>query len=230
MGSQASYHNLSVLLAAMALVQPKKPVGGAYGVFLAEKRPEYTKACAGQKASAISTMAGAEWKKLSEAQKAPYVKKYETAKAQYDKDMEAFLAGGGVKEKGVAALRTEKRKAKDGKKKKDPNAPKRPGGGAYGVWLAENRPKIVSSLPQGHKMTDVAKAAGEQWKALSDAAKKPYEAKYAKKQEEYEKAMEDYKKANPDSEDHEEEENEEEDETPAEEENGAQKKKARKAG
>merc|ERR1711920_242923 len=179
-----------------------QPVGGAYGVFLAEKRPEYTKACAGQKASAISTMAGAEWKKLTEAQKAPYTKKYEAAKAQYDKEMEAFLAGGGVKEKGLAALRTEKRKAKDGnnKKKKDPNAPKRPAGGAFGVWLAENRSKIASSLPQDHKMTDVTKAAGVQWKALSDAAKKPYEAKYAKQQEEYKKAMEEYKKAHPDAE------------------------------
>merc|ERR1712187_939981 len=106
---------------------------------------------------------------------------------------------------------------------------KRPAGGAYGVWLAENRSKIVSSLPQGHKITDVTKAAGEQWKALSDAAKKPYEAKYAKKQEEYEKAMEEYKKANPDAEDDDEEEKEEvEAETTAE--NGNQKKKARKAG
>merc|ERR1712217_495175 len=217
-------------LAVMALVRPKQPVGGAYGVFLAEKRPEYTKACAGQKASAISTMAGAECKKLTDAQKEPYAKKYSAARAQYDKQMEVFLAGGGVKEKGVAALRTEKRKAKDGKKKKDPNAPKRPAGGAFGVWLAENRSKIVSSLPQDHKITDVTKAAGVQWKALSDAAKKPYEAKYAKKQEEYEKAMEEYKKANPDAEGDDEVENEdEEDETPAEE-SGAQKKKARKAG
>merc|ERR1712039_152524 len=95
------------------------------------------------------------------AQKAPYAKKYEAAKAQYDKEMETFLAGGGVKEKGPAALRTEKRKAKDGKKKKDPNAPKRPAGGAFGVWLAENRSKIASSLPQDHKITDVTKAAGE---------------------------------------------------------------------
>merc|ERR1712048_1363536 len=108
-----------------------------------------------------------------------------------------------------AALRTEKRKAKDGKKKKDPNAPKKPAGGAYGVWLAENRPKIVSSLPQGRKITDVTKAAGVEWKALSDAAKKPYEAKYAKKQGEFEKAMEEYKKANPDAADDDEEENEE---------------------
>merc|ERR1712060_561834 len=211
-------------------VQPKQPVGGAYGIFLSEKRPEYTKACAGQKASAISTMAGAEWKTLTEEQKAPYAKKYEVAKAQYDKELESFLAGGGVKEKGAAALRTEKRKAKDGKKKKDPNAPKRPAGGAFGVWLAENRSKIASSLPQDHKITDVTKAAGVQWKALSDAAKKPYEATFAKKQEEYKKAMEEYKKAHPDAEEDDEVENEEEeDEKPAEE-SGAQKKKARKAG
>merc|ERR1712113_789041 len=151
--------------------------------------------------------------------KVPYAKKYEAAKAQYDKDMEAFLAGGGVKEKGVAALRTEKRKAKDGKKKKDPNAPKRPAGGAYGVWLAENRPKIVSSLPQDHKITDVTKAAGVQWKALSDVAKKPYEDKNKQKQADFVKAMEEYKKANPnnvaDEEDDEEEEEEEQEEESA---------------
>merc|ERR1711948_5745 len=113
-------------------------------------------------------------------------------------DMAAFLEGGGVKEKGVMAQRAEKRKAKEEKRaKKDPNAPKRPAGGAYGIFLAENRAKIVSSLPKDHKMVDVAKAAGVQWKALSVAGKKPYEDKYKKKQAEYVKAMEVYKKAHP---------------------------------
>merc|ERR1712066_762691 len=113
------------------------------------------------------------------------------------------------------------------KKKKDPNAPKRPAGGAYGVFLSENRDKIVKSLPAGHKMTDVGKAAGEQWKALSAAAKKPYEDKYAKKQAEYKAAMEQWTKDHPaegDDEDDEEEEDEEEEE-PEE-----KPKKARKAG
>merc|ERR1712113_408971 len=126
--------------------------------------------------------------------KVPYARKYETAKSQYDKDMEAFLAGGGVKEKGMGAQRTEKRKAKDGKKKKDPNAPKKPAGGAYGVFLAENREKIVKSLPAGHKMVDVAKAAGAQFKSLSEAAKKPYEEKYQKLAAQWKIAMEEYKK------------------------------------
>ena len=53
----------------MAWTQPKKPVGGAFGIFASEKRPEFTKACVGQKASAVSKMAGEEWKKVSEAEK-----------------------------------------------------------------------------------------------------------------------------------------------------------------
>merc|ERR1712066_983398 len=143
------------------------------------------------KASAISTLAGAEWKKLTEAQKAPYAKKYEAAKAQYDKEMEAFLAAGGVKEKGLAALRTEKRKAKEGKKKKDPNAPKKPAGGAYGVFLAEKRPEFMKKCP-GQPISAVAKIAGQEWKKLSDAQKGPYEEKYQKKLEEYKKAIAEY--------------------------------------
>merc|ERR1711904_570192 len=117
------------------------------------------------------------------------------------------------------ALRTEKRKAKEGKlkKKKDANAPKKPAGGAYGIFLAENRAKIVATLPSGHGITDVAKAAGEQWKNLSAAAKKPYEAKYVTKQAEYKKAMEEYKAAQPDAEEGEEDDEDEEDEEEEEE-------------
>jgi hypothetical protein len=178
----------------MSLEQPKRPVGGAYGIFLTEKRPEYTKACEGQKAVAISAMAGKAWKELSDTEKKPYEEKYIIAKAKFEKDMEAFLEAGGEKSKGAAAMRTEKRNAKEGKKAKtsDPNKPKAPAGGGYGVFMAENRAKIAESLPKDHKMTDVAKEAGAQWKALSEAAKQPYEATYAKKRQEYLEAMKDY--------------------------------------
>merc|ERR1711988_1803525 len=135
-------------------------------------------------------------------------------------------------EKGAAALRSEKRKAKEGKlkKKKDPNAPKKPAGGGYGVFLSENRDKITKSLPAGHKMVDVAKAGGEQWRALSAAAKKPFEDKFAKKQAEYKAAMEKWKKDHPAEEEQEDddEDDEEDDEEEDEEETPAPKKKARK--
>jgi len=176
----------------LALEQPERPVGGAYGIFLAEKRPDFAEKCKGQKASAVSKMGGEMWNKLTAAEKVPYQKKYEDVKAKFDKDLAAFQAAGGE-------VVRKKRKGKDGgKKKKDANAPKKPTGGAYGVFLAENREKIVKSLPEGpNKTTDVAKAAGEQWKKLPEKARKPYQDKYEKKMEEYKVALEEYKKTLP---------------------------------
>merc|ERR1712190_74752 len=153
-----------------ALEQPKKPAGGAYGQFLAEKRQEFTKACAGKPITAVSKMAGEAFKKLSDAQKKPYQDKYEAAKAKYEKDMAAFLAAGGEKQKGAAALRAEKRKAKEGKKKKDPNAPKKPAGGAFGQFLAEKRPEFMKACA-GQPITAITKMGSEEWKKLSDAQK-----------------------------------------------------------
>merc|ERR1711977_288331 len=152
------------------------------------------------------------------------------AKVKFDKDMAAFIEGGGEKTKGQRALRSEKRKAREGKRAKDPNAPKKPSGGGYGVYLAENRAKIVKSLPAGsNQTTDVAKAAGAQWKALSDAEKKPFNDKFLKRQEEYQAAFAEYKKNLPEGaeEDEEEEDNDEEEEE-EEKEVAPPSKKARK--
>merc|ERR1712046_390055 len=92
-----------------------------------------------------------------------------------------------------------KRKAdKDAKPKKDKNAPKKPAGGGYGQYMAENREKIVKSLPAGSNViSDTAKAAGAQWKALSEDEKKPYEERFQQKMKEYHAAMEEYKKLAP---------------------------------
>merc|ERR1719454_2206737 len=131
--------------------------------------------------------------------------------------MATFLENGGEKAKGARALRSEKRKAKEAKKK-DANAPKKPAGGGYGVFLAEKRPLIVQSLPAGsNKTTDVAKAAGEQWKKLSEAQKKPYNDTFLKKQEEYRVALAEYKANLPEDAEEEEEDEEEEEEEEEEE-------------
>jgi len=174
-----------------APVQPKKPVGGAYGQFMNEKRAEFQKELVGQKASEVSKLCSERWKKLSDAQKAIYQKKYDAVKEKYQKDLEAFEKAGGVKEKVTRKGKDEKVK---GKKVKDPDAPKRPGGGAYGVFLAENRDAIIKTLPKGYKVTEISKAAGAKWKALSEKEQKPYQEKYQKKNEEYKAAMEEYKK------------------------------------
>jgi len=63
--------------------------------------------------------------------------------------------------------------------------------------MNENREEIKKKLPSDHKMTDVAKKAGELWKALPEAEKKPYEDKYLQKNSEYKAAMEEYIKTKP---------------------------------
>ncbi|CAE7485901.1 HMGB13 [Symbiodinium microadriaticum] len=56
----------------------------------------------------------------------------------------------------------------------EPVAPKKPGG-AYMLWLKENRARIAESLGEdGKKVTLVSKAAGAEWKTLSDKVKKPF--------------------------------------------------------
>jgi len=178
----------------MAAAQPKRPVGGAYGQFLTEKRAEFSKLCQG-KPTEVAKLAGEAWKKLSDADKAPYVKAFEEAKKAFETDMAAFVAAGGVVSKGAAALRTEKRKAKEAggkakKAKKDPNAPKRPAGGAYMCFLTANRKDFEKECPGD--VTGVTKLASAKWKEASQADKDKYEQEYQAKKAAYEEAMKSY--------------------------------------
>merc|ERR1711972_704530 len=78
------------------------------------------------------------------------------------------------------------------KMQKDPNKPKRPAGGAYGVWLNENRQKIIADLPKGSAVGAIGQEAGKRWKALTAMEQKPYQEKYEKLNEAYKEAMKNY--------------------------------------
>ena len=94
-------------------------------------------------------------------------KEVRSSKCAVRQDPANFLANGGAKEKGTAALRKETLQLKESKKaSKDKDAPKRPAGGVYGQLLAEKREEIKKSLSADHKITDVTKRAGERWKSL----------------------------------------------------------------
>ena len=67
---------------------------------------------------------------------------------------------------------------KGGKKKKDPNAPKRPPSGFF-LFCSRFRPKIKTTNP-GISIRDVAKKLGEMWNNLSESEKQPYITKAAK--------------------------------------------------
>jgi len=185
----------------MATEQPKKPMT-AFFLYTDEQRPIIVKQL-GEEAKVrgmVVKTAAAQWKELPDEKKAPYEKRAAAAKAEYDAALESF------KQMGGEVVR--KRKAdKDAKPKKDKDAPKKPVGGGYGQFMAENREKIVKSLPAGSNVVaDTGKAAGAQWKALSENDKKPYEDKYNEKMKEYHAAMEEYKANHPAEKEEEEEE------------------------
>merc|ERR1712157_101596 len=77
--------------------KPKKPVGGAYGCFLAKKRAEFQKECGGSFAG-VGKLAGERWKALPEKEKAVYEEEYRQQKAAYDDAMKTYVPPGGAED------------------------------------------------------------------------------------------------------------------------------------
>merc|ERR1739842_152537 len=75
-------------------------------------------------------------------------------------------------------------KSAGGKRKKDPNMPKR-GLSAYMFFANDQRDKVREENP-GIKFGEVGKILGEKWKGLNDKQKAPYEAKAAADKKRYE--------------------------------------------
>lgn len=167
--------------------QPKQVCGGAFGRFLAEHRAEFLALCKGQRATASVKIASERWKVLPQAEKAPYENAYKKAVETYRKELDAFLAAGGV----VSKRKKAERKASKVKKIKDPNRPKKPAGGAFGQFLAAERPNLMK-LCAGQPITAVTKLASVKWKGLSDAQRPPYESMYQLAKKAFEDAMKSY--------------------------------------
>jgi len=135
----------------------------------------------------LAKKAGADWSKLSDKQKKRYAEKAAVLKAGYEKTKEQFLLAGGV-----IARKKRGGSTKASQRPKDPNAPKRPPN-AYLLWLGDNRAKIAKALPEGHKVSDVAKAGGEKWKRVTAVTKKKYEKRANSMKEESNEELEAYK-------------------------------------
>ncbi|KAI9109209.1 hypothetical protein K1719_019832, partial [Acacia pycnantha] len=70
--------------------KPKRPAS-AFFVFMEEFRKQFNKENPDNKAvSAVGKAAGAKWKSMSDAEKAPFVAKAEKRKADYEKNMKAY--------------------------------------------------------------------------------------------------------------------------------------------
>ncbi|KAL0601019.1 High mobility group protein B3, partial [Plecturocebus cupreus] len=110
------------------------------------------------------------WKTMSGKEKSKFDEMAKADKVRYDREMKDYGP------------------AKGSKKKKDPNAPKRPPSGFF-LFCSEFRPKIKSTNP-GISIGDVAKKLGEMWNNLNDSEKQPYITKAAKLKK-YEKGVAD---------------------------------------
>ncbi|KAF2165822.1 hypothetical protein M409DRAFT_55682 [Zasmidium cellare ATCC 36951] len=92
-------------------------------------------------------------------------------------------------------------KTAGGKKKKDPNMPKR-GLSAYMFFANDQRDKVRDDNP-GIKFGEVGKILGEKWKGLTEKQKAPYEAKAAADKKRYEEEKAAYTAGGDDEEDEE---------------------------
>jgi hypothetical protein len=86
-----------------------------------------------------------------------------------------------------------KEEAKRRRKKKDPNAPKRPAN-AYARFTKAMRPEILKKEP-GLGVGAIAKKISPMWNALTIAEKKPYVDEYEKDKIRYQKELEKYNQA-----------------------------------
>lgn len=77
------------------------------------------------------------------------------------------------------------------RKRKDPNAPKRPAGSFF-LFANDRRAKLKVEHPE-LDAKEVVKRLGEEWNALSEQSKKPWETKAGEEMERYQKSLEAYK-------------------------------------
>jgi len=179
---------------AAVVEEPKKPQN-AYWIWLGEARDSLAKEVGSSKLPVVAKFAGEKWKAMSAAAKKPFDDRAAKKKAEYDTALEEFKAGGGQ----VGKRRLEKKEAKDAKTdkkakkeaRKASGKPTRPAS-AYWVWLGENREALAKEAGSSNPPA-VAKLAGQKWKALSAAAKKPFDAKAAELKAAYDKALEEWK-------------------------------------
>jgi len=179
-----------------ALEEPKKPAS-AYFMYVNATRKAVQEELKTTDFGPVTKTQADRWKALDAAEKAKYEKQVADAKVKYEEELKAFKEAGGV----VGQKRKEKKDAKQAKAdkaaKKEANAdrPKRPAGGAYGVWINKHRAEIQKSLPAGSACTAVAKVASAKWKDMSEADKAPFEKEYSELKEKHETAMTAWKEA-----------------------------------
>merc|ERR1739848_416888 len=164
---------------------PKKNLT-SYIIFGNERREAVKEANPDAAAKDIMKLLGEEWRDLDDADKAEYTKMAEKDRERYVAELEAFKDSGGV-------LPEKKTKAAKVKPSYDENLgpPPKKAITAYFFFTMDRRPHFVKANPE-FKVTQVAKALGAEWKAMSEAAKQKYVKKAEKDKTRYKKEADAY--------------------------------------
>jgi high mobility group protein B1 len=119
------------------------------------------------------------WKQMTDKEKKRFSEMADKDKQRFDKEMSSYTPPVGESS------------GRGKRKKKDPNAPKRPLS-AFFLFCQDERP-AVKELHPSYSVGDVAKDLGEKWNKILPENKHKYELKAQQAKGEYEKVMQVYK-------------------------------------
>uniref|UniRef100_A0A7S2F6D7 FACT complex subunit SSRP1 n=1 Tax=Octactis speculum TaxID=3111310 RepID=A0A7S2F6D7_9STRA len=131
----------------------------------------------------IMKLVAASWNSLDDEGKVKWKEEEGVDKLRHEQEMMAY-------EPSAEFLATSTEAPKSKKKKKDPNAPKKPTT-TYFAYIAEKRAQVKIENPDA-SVTDVSKLLGAQWKALSAEDKAPFEEMARKDKIRYQEEMKTY--------------------------------------
>jgi high mobility group protein B1 len=166
----------------MAKGDAKKPKGrmSAYTFFVQTCREEHRKKHPNENVNftEFSKKCAERWKQMTDKEKKRFSEMADRDKQRYDKEMSSYTppAGEGGRNK---------------RKKKDPNAPKRPLS-AFFLYCSDERPAVKALYPN-YSVGEAAKELGERWNKVSPEVKSKYEAKAAGDKIRYDRESANYK-------------------------------------
>jgi len=166
--------------------EPGKPRGKmtAYAFFVQTCREEHKRTNPGEQVvfSEFSKKCAGRWKVMDTTDKRPFEEMAARDKMRWEEEMKHWTPVDG-------------RKGKKQKRKKDPNAPKRPQT-AFFLFCADHREALRQQFPE-LRIGDIAKKLGEKWSKCEPDRKKEYEVTANDQKEEYKQKMEAYKSGRP---------------------------------
>jgi len=177
---------------------PKKPPLSAYQVFVSSEKDSFGR---GQKTTEVMKGIGNKWKLMNETQKAPFVTKYQQAKAVYERQLDRMNPT--VLENLLGEERKKKIQKKKLKSKRNLNKTIKEQGmptpGPQTAYVIFSKQENMKAQYQGLPVAQRGKLVGDAWKALSEREKQVYVDKWTVENAAAKKALEAWQKANPEA-------------------------------